>query len=460
MPNTPRATSNPLMPRLFPLLRCASDELTTHVVAYRHGAAITADVFLRDVYAVTAHLPEADYVLNVCSDRYHIAVLLGAVMLRGTTSLLPPNTARETLRDLRMRYPRVCLITDQSNLGYFEDAIAIESLLANPFSGPAPIPRFAEDCPVGILFTSGSTGEPVANVRTWGALCGGVLAENDALDLAALGHAVLIGTVPAQHSYGLESTVALALANGHALSADHSFYPADIAAALARVSRPRVLVTTPFHLRVFVDSDERFPPVDLIISATAPLAPQLAQRAEARFAAPVREIYGCTEAGQVAWRRTTAGEAWTLFPGVKLSQHEGRTWVAEGHVGSAKELHDLIEPVSDTTFRLSGRLGDMLNIAGKRTSLAHLNFQLNSIPGVEDGVFMAPSRDEANTVPRMSAMVVAPRLTAEAITAALRERIDPVFLPRPLLLVDSLPRNATGKITQGALRELMQVRRG
>lgn len=460
MPKLAHATSNPLMSRVFPLLRCAPDRVSAHVVAYRHGTAITADVFLRDVYAVAAHLPDADYVLNVCGDRYHIAVLLAAVMLRGGTSLLPPNTARETLRALRARYQRVAVVTDLSNLDYFEDTIAIEHLLAKEVAGPTPIPAFAEDCTVGILFTSGSTGEPSANVRTWGSLCRGVVAENDALNLAALGTAVLIGTVPAQHSYGLESTLALALVNGHALSADHSFYPADVAEALARVPRPRVLVTTPFHLRVLMDSEQVFPPVDLIVSATAPLAPQLAQHAESRFAAPVREIYGCTEAGQVAWRRTTAGEAWTLFPGVTLSQREGRTFVAEGHVGNATELHDVIEPITGTTFRLFGRLGDMLNIVGKRTSLAHLNFQLNSIPGVEDGVFVAPADDEAHAAPRMSAMVVAPRLTADAITKALRERIDPVFLPRPLLLVDKLPRNATGKIAQGALRELMEAQRG
>jgi acyl-coenzyme A synthetase/AMP-(fatty) acid ligase len=30
----------------------------------------------------------------------------------------------------------------------------------------------------------------------------------------------------------------------------------------------------------------------------------------------------------------------------------------------------------------------------------------------------------------------------------LRRRIDPVFLPRPLVIVDRLPRNSTGKLPQ------------
>jgi acyl-coenzyme A synthetase/AMP-(fatty) acid ligase len=62
-------------------------------------------------------------------------------------------------------------------------------------------------------------------------------------------------------------------------------------------------------------------------------------------------------------------------------------------------------------------------------------------------------------VPRMSALVVAPTLTAEQVTQALRERIDPVFLPRPVLLVERLPRNATGKLSQPELRAFVAERR-
>ena len=50
-----------------------------------------------------------------------------------------------------------------------------------------------------------------------------------------------------------------------------------------------------------------------------------------------------------------------------------------------------------------------------------------------------------------------------AALAALAERLDPVFLPRPLLKVDRLPRNETGKVTRDALRALgsaATVRRG
>ncbi|KAB2912656.1 MAG: beta-hydroxyacyl-ACP dehydratase, partial [Dechloromonas sp.] len=48
----------------------------------------------------------------------------------------------------------------------------------------------------------------------------------------------------------------------------------------------------------------------------------------------------------------------------------------------------------------------------------------------------------------------APGLTARQITVALRQRIEAIFLPRPLLLVDKLPRNSTGKLPRADLQAL------
>jgi acyl-coenzyme A synthetase/AMP-(fatty) acid ligase len=50
--------------------------------------------------------------------------------------------------------------------------------------------------------------------------------------------------------------------------------------------------------------------------------------------------------------------------------------------------------------------------------------------------------------------VVAPGLAAPALLAALRERIDAIFIPRPLVLVEALPRNSTGKLPREALQAL------
>jgi acyl-coenzyme A synthetase/AMP-(fatty) acid ligase len=105
---------------------------------------------------------------------------------------------------------------------------------------------------------------------------------------------------------------------------------------------------------------------------------------------------------------------------------------------------------------LHGRIADLVNIAGKRSSLAYLNHQLNAIAGVQDGAFYMPEERDLEGVTRLMAFVVAPGFTQAALLTALRERIDPIFLPRPLLLLDQLPRNSTGKLPREALQALAQ----
>jgi len=198
-------------------------------------------------------------------------------------------------------------------------------------------------------------------------------------------------------------------------------------------------------------ADQTLSPVaDRLLSATAPLPQDLAREAEARFGVSLHEIYGCTETGQLASRHTAAGAEWQTLPDVRVRREGQIIWAEGGHLDKPIRLTDVIEltgndTVSDT-FLLYGRHADQVNIAGKRTSLAYLNHQLHTIPGVQDGVFLLPREDSPERVGRLAALVVAPGFTPAALVRALRERIDPVFLPRPLLFVDALPRNATGKL--------------
>src|SRR5262249_5306640 len=108
------------------------------------------------------------------------------------------------------------------------------------------------------------------------------------------------------------------------------------------------------------------------------------------------------------------------------------------------------------TFRLVGRSADMVNIAGKRASLAGLGRILTDIDGVRDGVFIPPESVVDTDVQRLVAIVVAPGISAEAIRSALRRRVDPVFVPRRVILVDQLPRNETGKLPMERLRALLE----
>jgi acyl-coenzyme A synthetase/AMP-(fatty) acid ligase len=168
------------------------------------------------------------------------------------------------------------------------------------------------------------------------------------------------------------------------------------------------------------------------------------------------EIYGSTETGQIATRHTADSLTWRLLPEVRLSAEGGAAYAHGGHVEQFTALCDVVELTGVDEFILHGRTADLVNVAGKRSSFAYLNAQLHGIPGVLDGVFFLrePGSGSLTGAERLAAAVVAPGVDAKTLLGHLRDRIDPVFLPRPLLMVDRLPRNATGKLPQHALRSL------
>ena len=435
------------------------------VMAWRHGRPITVARFLADVAHVAATLPAGSHVLNACTDRYRFTVGLAAALVAGKISLLPPSHTPETVRQMKVFAPDVFCLVDGATTIDLPLVRIDEAGLALPDAradARAAVPLVPQGRTMAFVFTSGSTGLPVPHRKTWGQMVRDVRAEAVALLLPQGVRPQVVGTVPPQHMYGFESTVLLPLQSGGALCAGHPFYPADICAALAELPRPRVLVTTPVHLRALLDAGVDVPEIDLVLSATAPLSAELAASAEARLAAPLQEIYGSTETGQIASRRSTRTRHWTLLPGIQLSQRDDRFWASGGHVSPEAPLGDVLELGPQGSFLLHGRIGDLVNIAGKRNSLAFLDHQLLAIAGVVDGVFFMPQEELVDGVTRLAAFAVAPGLTPGALRAALRERIDPVFMPRPLVLLAELPRNTTGKVTRETIDALAKahLRRG
>ena len=430
------------------------------LLASRHGRPITAGQFLADARQLAAALPPGRHVLNACADRYRFAVGFAAALLADKVSLLPPTLTPEMVRQVQAFAPDVFCLSDQAqSLALpqlaWADAMAAASP-ANGKGGPWEVPQIPASRIAAIMFTSGSTGTPVAHRKSWASLVRGAQAEAGRLGLRDGQCHSIVATVPPQHMFGFESTVLLPLQSGAVMDAAHPFYPADICAALADAARPRMLVTTPVHLKALLASGLEIPPTDLLLSATAAMPPQLALAAETRLRAPLLEIYGSTETGQIATRRLSQGEAWTLLPDIELSTAQGQAWASGGHVEQATPLADELQALPEGRFLLHGRTADLVNIAGKRSSLGYLNHQLGAIPGVLDGAFFMPDEQAGDSVVRLMAFVVAPGLAAPALLAALRERIDAIFIPRPLVLVEALPRNSTGKLPREALLALAQ----
>jgi acyl-coenzyme A synthetase/AMP-(fatty) acid ligase len=404
---------------------------------------------------VAAALPQRRHVLNACSDRYRFTVAFAASLVAGKVSLLPSTHTAEVIRQLTEFAPDVFCLTDDARCQIDLPRVRFPDLVPGETVPWRPV-EIEQDRLAAFVFTSGSTGTPLPYKKTWGRLVNCVRFEAQRLGLLDGRSHAIVGTVPPQHMYGFESTVLVALQSGNAFSAGRPFYPADVCSELATVPQPRMLVSTPVHLRALIGSDVHLPSADLVLSATAPLSQNLAREVEQRFATRLLEIYGSTETGQIASRRTAQEVEWQLFEGVRLFSKAQETWAEGGHVEQPTPMCDVLEVTSTDRFLLHGRLSDLVNIAGKRSSLSYLNHQLNAIPGVADGVFFVREPEEGSStgVTRVAALVVAPTLDAAALTEQLRKRIDAVFMPRPLLFADSLPRNDTGKLPHDSLRSL------
>ncbi|MCK7592376.1 AMP-binding protein [Pseudomarimonas salicorniae] len=413
---------------------------------------IDAARFLDDVRAAARALPEARHAVNLCEDRYRFLVAFCAVALRGQTNLLPHSRAPDVVREALDRHPQSYCIAEEAPERL---PPRFHRLQGGPVAldGDAGLPGLAPGQVVAIGFTSGSSGVPKANPKTWAGFCASN-AMNAALVREQAGeHACIVATVPPQHMYGMETSVLLPLLGGFSVHAGRPFFPAEIADALRCAEAPRVLVSTPVHLRALLESGVDLPPLALVLSATAPLSPELAAAIEARHATRVIEMFGSTETCVVGWRRTALDEAYTRYAGVELRPGPDGTDVDAPWFAQAVRLQDAIE-VDGERFLLRGRSSDLLEIAGKRASLGDLTRRLQAVPGVRDAVVFQSDETDAAGVRRLCALVVSDISEAEVL-AALRESVDAVFLPRPLRRVARLPRNDTGKLPRAALLEAL-----
>jgi acyl-coenzyme A synthetase/AMP-(fatty) acid ligase len=423
-------------------------------IAYHHGQPVSQHAFLQQVMALAQQLPGDGLVINLCRNRYRFMLGFGAALVARSASLLPPNRQPGTLDDIAEAYPRSVCLHDEPGDASFA-GLALPRIRVDGQQGLAialsEAPLIAPGQLAAIATTSGSTGKPAAHNKYWFTLCG--TARLLARRLVKVGeHPITVATVPSQHMYGLEMTVMMALQGGCVIDDGHPFYPPEIVDSLQRLPRPRTLVTTPIHLRHLLDSPLQMPPVDQLVSATAPLDQALATAAETRFGGRLDEIFGFTEAGSIATRRSSVEQAWVLLDGMRVSCTNGRTSIRGWQLPAPERLQDLIESIDEQHFRYLGRAADMINVGGKRASLAELTQKLLQIDGVIDGVVFLPDSESSQ---RPAALVVS-ELEERQIVASLARSIDPVLLPRPIKKVGTIPRNATGKVTRDLLHRALR----
>lgn len=408
---------------------------------------------MQRVAALASALPaDGRDLINLCEQRDLFLVAFCAALIRGHTNLLPSSRAEGVVAE----------VASMSEGSYRCDDELVSEAETRSALDACDYELEAEHVVVK-AFTSGSTGTPQGHIKYWRSFLGSTTQNARRIReclAAEYGDARpwIVATVPPQHMYGLETSIVLPLLSDMAVHAGRPLFPADIATALAEVPEPRVLVTTPVHMRAIVASGQRFPRTALVVSATAPLDEELARAIERQLESTVLEMFGSTETCVIAARRTASEREWELYPEVQLIPDSTGASVNAPWFVSPMRLQDFIEVHPGRRFVIYGRNADMIEVAGKRASLADLTRRLLAIPGVQDGVVFQPDAPPGGAVRRVAALVVAPSLSPETIAEQLAHGVDSAFIPRPLVIVAALPRNEVGKLPREALLAALRER--
>ncbi|HEC30302.1 MAG TPA: acyl-CoA synthetase [Gammaproteobacteria bacterium] len=444
---------NKLNAKTWPLIFQDSPD---DVIAVQNGKVISRAQFLQHVNQLATRLPEKAYVINLCQNRYHFMVSFAAAILARQVTLLPSNQVCNEVNTLTEAYQDSYIVLDSAIPDLIAEQFYVEIEADDDLAGDGKtVPEIPADQMVAMVFTSGSTGQSKGNHKYWGELSAGtaLLASRFGFDVSVV--YTIVATVVPQHMFGLETSILLPMLTPTRMHIDRPFYPADVQRSLAEAGLPRVLVTTPIHLRAIHNAGIDWPETKFVLSATAPLSRDLAEGIESVMQTEVCEIFGCTEAGSFASRKTVQDDGWILYDGFSLRVGRSRSELLAPHLSQPVYLFDVVEIISPGHFRVLGRHADLLNIAGKRASMGDLNQKLMQIKGVDDGVFYmpVPFEDEKSVV-RLAVFVVAPDIPDDVIMLELSRNIDAAFLPRHIIRLEQLPYNNMGKLPHQALSDL------
>lgn len=437
------------------------------------GSAITSErdveAFRRDTAAIARELGgdarPGEQVLVVCQDRYLFACALVAAWARGFVVALPPSTQVDRVRLLRERGDVRTVLHDQEDPG-----IDVRGLVGREGGEPLALPPIPASRELVVLYTSGSTGEPIGCMKTAGQLLGEASVLRDAFEFGPSDR--IFATVPPHHIYGLLFGVLVPLVSGASFVREVPMHAEPLAAAY-RASGATVLVSVPAHLRSLevLDPSAFAPsPPRRTFSSGAALPAEVARTLGARFELRVTEILGSSETGGIGHRlavhRADDEEApFVALPQVTVSvAPDGRMQIdspfLDRDVPRPFVAADRVERIDARTFRHLGRADGVVKVGGTRVSVKELEARLLAIAGVTDAAVWAVPVGGARGYETRA--VVAGRgadgapIDVATLRGELLRYFDPVAIPRRFRVLEALPREPTGKLRREVLERLFE----
>lgn len=390
-------------------------------------------------------------------DSSFFLVALLAVLHTHNQPIIPGNCLSGPLNEQQQHYDAVLtdmslnLLKPQVKLPLTESLAKVVNLL--PILPNATI----------TLFTSGSTGQPKKIIKSLAAM------NTEAHWLASLlskkvSFNQVQATVSHQHLYGLTFRIWLPLSLGASFDARMKTYQEELAAS---VNKTTLIITSPAFIKR-IDAKLASCPCAGLVSAGGLLPWQDAERIMHWTGSAVTEIYGSTETGVLAWRyRNLENPHWTPFDTIYFQPASGnklgRVFSPLIEDAAGYPLNDRLVFNETGQFLLEGRLDRTVKIEEKRISLDEVEKRLKDLPQVLDAAVVILERHNRT---RLGAVLVLSnngldlksKLTAGRFTAQLREALqgwlEPVSIPKNWRIVEKLPLNSMGKLSQPLLKEL------
>ncbi len=358
----------------------------------------------------------------------------------------------------------------------------IDELISSRTTAAPPRPERAGRI---VILTSGTTGTPKGAQRTVSTPIGAALGMLDAIPYRG-GEPMLIAA-PLFHSWGF-SHVTIALALGSPIVLQRRFEPEAVLAAIER-HEVAVLVAVPvmLHRLIELPADVRarydLSGLRLVPLSGSAIPAGLAERFMDAYGDIVYNLYGSTEAGVVtvaapADLRAAPGTAGRAPGGIEVHilDDAGKP-VAPGATGRIVVRSPLVfdgytdgdtKPAVDGAMQtgdtghlddrgrlfVDGRDDDMVVSGGENVYPREVEDLLAAHPGVEEAAVVGVPDTEFGT--RLAAYVVRRSSATDLDENTLREHVRTHLarykVPRDVTFVDSLPRNATGKVVKHHLR--------
>ncbi|MDR2073681.1 MAG: AMP-binding protein [Spirochaetaceae bacterium] len=440
---------------------------------YSRGIHKTWEDFLAETAAlrkVLAGEHQRRWILH-CNDYWYFLLAYTALLQCKKEVLLTANISPAYIKEIAgAAEGRAALITDEkAALELLEKNFFVPALAggAGTEAGVHTFPAIDPSETSIVMYTSGTTGTPKAIEQR--------LTEfetDNAFILSKWGDEFLTrkvcSTVNPHHIYGLLFSVMLPFTAGVPFRRERIEYPETFEQLQ---DDSYLIVTVPALLKraVEITGDKPFGLRDpWIFTSGGAVPPELAEKTERIFGFWPLEVYGSTETSGIAWRQSKNGPEWTPFDNAEIWKNsEGCLVVRSPYLRSKESFTtgDLTELLPGGRFILKGRADSIVKIEEKRISLPELESRIMQSGLVSDTAVIALQKKRQYLAAALVFNEAGKARFAETgrffINKYFREYLSGFFettvIPKQWRYLDTLPRDAQGKIKKQQLEEIFST---